>query len=485
MEGSNLSQGTSQKLQEDPEQKQKSNFKMPHIYVILFIFSAIAAVATYFVPAGEYERIPGPEGRTTIDANSYTTIEQSPVGLIDFLTVIPRGLIDAGEVVFFTFIIGGMFMVLRKTGIIEIAVDNLSRKFANKSLLLIPILTTLFAAVATLIGTPELCLVYIPVILPLLIALGYDSIVAAAIALCGTVVGFTAGVLNPINTGLAQQISGLPVFSGLGLRLIIFIVAVGMSVLFIMRYANKVKKNPLNSYVFEDDREKRELYQHAEKVEKRTATTRQKYASITTLIFFGILVYGVIGHGWFMLEMSGLFIFMGIVVGLIAGLTTTQICEGFNQGFRDVLVGAIIVGVARAVAVVLEDGQIMDTIVHSLGSVVSGFPAVLGAVGMYVIQLLLNFIIPSGSGQALVTMPIMAPLSDIIGVTRQTAVLAFQLGDGFAHILYPTSGYFMAALVIAGVPYQKWIKFFMPLFILLTALSIVMLIIAQTIQWNG
>ncbi|WP_053365803.1 YfcC family protein [Bacillus sp. FJAT-27245] len=463
----------------------KKGFQLPHIYVILFLFSAIAAVATYFVPAGTFERIPGPEGRTTIDPSSYTQVESTPVGLIDFLTVIPRGLIDAGEVVFFTFIIGGMFMVLRRTGIIEIAVDNLSRKFANKSVLLIPILTTVFAVVATLIGTPELSLVYIPVILPLMIALGYDSMVAAAIALFGTVIGFTAGVLNPINTGLAQKISGLPVFSGVGFRLIIFVLAVTMAVLFLMRYANKVKKDPINSFVYEDDREKREMYQKVGNVEKIKATARQKYAALATLVFFGILVYGVIGHGWFMVEMSGLFIIMGIVVGLIAGLTTLQICEGFNQGFRDVLVGAIIVGVARAVAVVLEDGQIMDTIVHSLGSFVGDLPPVFSAVGMYIVQLLINFIIPSGSGQALVTMPIMAPLADMVGVTRQTAVLAFQLGDGFAHILYPTSGYFMAALVIAGVPYQKWFKFFIPLFGQFVALSIIMLIIAQSIQWTG
>ncbi|WP_254660867.1 YfcC family protein [Bacillus sp. FJAT-27225] len=467
------------------EQLKKKGFELPHIYVILFLFSAIAAVATYFVPAGTFERIPGPEGRTTIDPNSYTQVESTPVGLSDFLTVIPRGLIDAGEVVFFTFIIGGMFMVLRRTGIIEIAVDNLSRKFANNSVLLIPILTTVFAIVATLIGTPELSLVYIPVILPLMIALGYDSMVAAAIALFGTVIGFTAGVLNPINTGLAQKISGLPVFSGMGLRLILFVIAVTMGVLFLMRYANKVKNDPKNSLVYEDDREKREMYQKVGNVEKINATPRQKYAALATLVFFGILVYGVIGHGWFMVEMSGLFVVMGIVVGLIAGLTTMQICEGFNQGFRDVLVGAIIVGVARAVAVVLEDGQIMDTIVHTLGSLVGDLPAVFSAVGMYVVQLMINFIIPSGSGQALVTMPIMAPLADMVGVTRQTAVLAFQLGDGFAHILYPTSGYFMAALVIAGVPYQKWFKFYMPLFGQFVTFSIILLIIAQSIQWTG
>ncbi|MTW87459.1 YfcC family protein [Virgibacillus dakarensis] len=467
-------------MQEKKVKKRK--FQMPHIYVILFLLSAAAAVATYIIPAGEYERVPGPEGRITIDANSYTEIEQTPVGIVDFLTVIPRGLIDAGEVVFFTFIIGGMFMVLRRTGIIEITVDKLARKFANKSIMLIPIMTVVFAAVATVIGTPELCLVYIPVIMPLMIALGYDSIVAAAIALCGTVIGFAAGVLNPVNTGLAQKISGIPVFSGIGFRLIIFTVAVTAAVLYIMRYAKKIQKNPLHSFVYEDDQTKRKLYQHKDQIEEKQMTTRQKYASVAALIFFGILVYGVIGQGWFMVEMSGLFIFMGAVVGLIAGLTLTQICEGFNQGFRDVLVGAIIVGIARAV--VMEDGHIMDTIVHSLGAAVNELPPVFGAVGMYVVQLVINFFIPSGSGQALVTMPIMAPLSDIIGVTRQTAVLAFQLGDGFAHILYPTSGYFMAALSIAGVAYQKWIRFFFPLFFVFALISLVSLIIAQIIQWS-
>lgn len=466
-------------------EKNKKKFELPHIYVILFVFSTLAAIATYFIPAGEYDRVPGPEGRVTIDANSFTKIEQTPVNIGDFLTIIPRGLIDAGEVVFFTFIIGGMFMVLRHTGIIEIAVDKLARKFAQKSIVLIPTLTVVFAIIATLIGTPELSLVYIPVILPLMIALGYDSIVAAAIALVGTVVGFTAGVLNPVNTGLAQKIAGVPVFSGIGFRLIIFIISVTIGVIFIMHYARKVKKDPLKSYVYEDDDEKRKMYLDSKEEDKEITkmTARQKCGSLAILVFFGILVYGVLVHGWFMVEMAGLFIFMGIIVGLISGLSPTEISEGFTQGFRDVLMGAIIVGLARSVAVVMEDGHIMDTIVHSLGSLVGEFPAVLGAVGMYFVQLIINFIIPSGSGQALVTMPIMAPLADLLGVTRQTAVLAFQLGDGFAHIIFPTSGYFMAALAIAGVAWQKWIRFFLPLFLVWVGTAVVYLIVAQLINW--
>lgn len=464
--------------------KSKKKFKMPHIYVILFVFGVIATIATYIVPSGEFKRIKGPEGREMVDADSFHYITSAPVGIVDFISIIPRGLIEAGEIVFFTLIIGGMFMVLRRTGIIEIAVDNLARRFIYKSIFIIPVLTTVFAIVATLIGTAELSLVYIPVIIPLIIALGYDSITATAIALCGTVVGFTVGVLNPINTGLAQKLSGIPVFSGISLRIILFIVVLAVTIVFIMRYAKKVQKQPTLSSVYEDDSEKRELYQHITEHAPTTATTRQKWVIAVIFAFFIILVYGVTTQGWFMVEMAGLFIFMAVIVGFVSGLSMQTICEAFNDGFKDVLMGAIIVGLARSIAVVLEDGKIMDTIVHGLGSVIDGTTPTIAVIGMYAVQMLINFIISSGSGQALVTMPIMAPLADMLGITRQTAVLAFQLGDGFTHIFYPTSGYFMAALAIGGVSYTKWIRFFFPLFIIWVVISIITLIIAQLSGWS-
>lgn len=464
--------------------KSKKKFKMPHIYVILFVFGVIATIATYIVPSGEFKRIKGPEGREMVDADSFHYITSAPVGIVDFISIIPRGLIEAGEIVFFTLIIGGMFMVLRRTGIIEIAVDNLARRFIYKSIFIIPVLTTVFAIVATLIGTAELSLVYIPVIIPLIIVLGYDSITATAIALCGTVVGFTVGVLNPINTGLAQKLSGIPVFSGISLRIILFIVVLAVTIVFIMRYAKKVQKQPTLSSVYEDDSEKRELYQHITEHAPTTATTRQKWGIAVIFAFFIILVYGVTTQGWFMVEMASLFIFMGVIVGFVSGLSMQTICEAFNDGFKDVLMGAIIVGLARSIAVVLEDGKIMDTIVHGLGSVIDGTTPTIAVIGMYAVQMLINFIISSGSGQALVTMPIMAPLADMLGITRQTAVLAFQLGDGFTHIFYPTSGYFMAALAIGGVSYTKWIRFFFPLFIIWVVISIITLIIAQLSGWS-
>lgn len=469
----------------DTAAPRKRGFQVPHIYIVLLGFIALASIATYFVPAGMYERVEGPNGRTTIDPDSFQFVDSNPTTLAEFMTAIPRGLMGAGEVVIFTLMIGGLFMLLRATGIIEIAVDKLSRRFASQSLVMIALLMVVFSAIATLIGTQELSLVYVPVILPLLIALRYDSVVAAAVALCATTAGFASGVLNPINTGLGQQLSELPLYSGAGLRVAVLAATVTAAIFFVVRYARKVRANPELSLLADDEAEarKRDEYRNAVREGTLKATRRQTLASLATVAFLALLVYGVLNQGWFMLEMAGLFILMGVVVGLIAGLSGTAICEAFNTGFREVLVGALIAGVARGVAVVLEGGQILDTIVHGLGNLVGGLPGALAAVGMFAAQLVFNFIVPSGSGQALVTMPIMAPLSDVLGVTRQTAVLAFQLGDGFGNILFPTSGYFMATLAIAGVPWQKWVRFFFPLFCTWVAIALLFLVFAQVTQW--
>lgn len=461
--------------------------RMPHIYVILFIFTAIAALATHFIPAGLYDRVTLANGRSAIDPDSYRQVAATPVGLEDFMMAVPRGLADASVVVFFTFIIGGMFMVIRRTGIIDVAVDKLTRRFATRSILILPVLMVTFAVVATLIGTQELALVYVPVILPLMIALRFDSITAAGVALLATTAGFTSGVLNPINTGLGQTIAELPLYSGAGLRSLLFIALLAAAILYITRYAIRVRNNPELSLMVGDAKEieKRAVYQHDLSSAAMRFNRRQIWAGLTALGFFAVMVWGVLTRGWFMMEMAGLFVLMGISVGIIAGLSTAKICDAFNEGFRDVLVGAMIVGLARAVAVMLEQGQIMDTLVNGLGGLVGSFPDTLSAVGMFITQLGFNFVIPSGSGQALVTMPVMAPLSDIIGVTRQNAVLAYQLGDGLSNILYPTSGYFMATLALAGVGWDRWIRFFLPLFGIWVGIAIAFLVFAQVTNWIG
>ncbi|WP_198590254.1 YfcC family protein [Paracoccus zhejiangensis] len=480
-----MSEGVTDRSEDETETP--GRFRMPDIYVILFVFTAIAALLTHIIPAGQYDRVTLPNGRIAVDPDTFRYIDPTPVGIEQFMKAVPLGLIDAAQVVFFTLIIGGMFMVIRFTGIIDVAVDKLTRRFAGRSVMLIPVLMVTFATIATLIGTQELALVYVPVILPLMIALRFDSVVAAGTALLATTAGFASGVLNPINTGLGQTIAELPLYSGFGLRVLLFIALVGAAVLYLMRYALKVRANPGQSLMAGNalEQEKRKIYVHDLDTPPMRFTTRQAWGGIAVLGFFAVMVWGVLTRGWFMTEMAGLFVIMGISVGLIAGLSSGKICEAFNQGFRDVMVGAMIVGLARAVAVMLEQGQVMDTLVHGLGDLVGGLPATFSALGMFAAQLGFNFVIPSGSGQALVTMPIMAPLSDLIGVTRQSAVLAYQLGDGLSNILYPTSGYFMATLALAGVSWDRWVRFFLPLFGIWVGISALFLIYAQATGWIG
>jgi uncharacterized ion transporter superfamily protein YfcC len=460
--------------------------QMPDVYIVLGIIILLAAAATWFVPAGTFDRVPGPDGRESIDPDSYTRVPQTPVGLLGLMTAIPTGIVEAVEVVVFTLMIGGTFMVLRRTGIIEVGIDNLAHRFAKRGILAIPALMLLFALIATVIGTQELALVYVPILIPLMIALGFDSVTAAGVALLGTTAGFCTGILNPINTGLGQKIAGIELYSGKGLRTIAFVLITGFAIVMVTRYARRVAKDPARSLLADDPRElsKRETFAREQVVAPTTLDTRQRLATGALLVFLAVLVWGVLDQGWFMVEMSGLFIVLGIVVGVIAGLSLGTVCEAFNVGFREVLVGAIIAGVARAVAVVLEEGQIIDTIVHALGNAVGDLPGVLAAAGMFFVQFVLSFIVSSGSGQALVTMPIMAPLADVLDITRQTAVLAYQLADGTGNVLFPTSGYFMAVLALAGVPWQKWLAFYLPIYAGWVAISLGLLTVAQIIGWS-
>jgi len=250
-----------------------------------------------------------------------------------------------------------------------------------------------------------------------------------------------------------------------------------------MRYAAKVKKDPTSSCMYEADLELRKELE-AQSAQEYVLTTRQKLAGVVALIMFCIMVYGVFSKGWDMPEIGGIFMGMAIVSGLISGMSLDEICETFLEGCQQVLLGALIVGISRGVAVVMNDAMITDTIIHAMAGVLQNLPGAVTSVGMLIVQTIMNFFIPSGSGQTVVTMPIMAPLADLVGVTRQTAVLALQYGDGFSNIFYPVSGYFMATLALGHVPYEKWMKKMLPLFGIWTAVAAVFMVIAQMIQWG-
>ncbi|GLO61108.1 C4-dicarboxylate ABC transporter [Vibrio sp. MACH09] len=470
-------------IDNEPTKNETKEFQIPHTFILLLIVGAIVAVLTHFIPAGEFVRIAAPGGRMMVDPSSYQIIESTPVGFMQFMVSIPKGFVEAGWIVALTFCVGGGFAVLRKTGVIEVSVNRVAARFSERGIIIVPILMFTFSMIDTFIGMPELCMVYVPIILPLMLALGYDSITACAIALAGSAAGFTAALTNPFTVAIAQKIAGLPLYSGAMFRAGFLVALVTIGAVYVARYAKKIKNNPEASDMYEEDLKNKEILLSGNTFQT-TMTKRQSYAGIAGIMLFFVLIGGVFTQGWDMPEIGAMFILIGVVSGVISGLSGNDICEGFVEGCRDVLVGALIIGVARSITVIMADAQIIDTIVNTLGNMLGGLPEQITALGMLAVQSFMNFLIPSGSAKTLITMPIMAPLADIIGITRQTAILALQIGDGLSNILWPTSGYFMATLAVAKVPWIKWTKFYLPLFLIWTTVGAGALILAYMINWQ-
>ena len=464
--------------------KSKRKFRMPHIFIILYAIILVIAVASYFIPAGQYARVADEAtGRQIIDPSSFEIIESHPTSIMGFFEAFPKGFVEAGYVVVLTFCVCGGFYVVNKSGVIGGLIQWIARRMKDKGIIIIPILMIIFAVIDCFIGMAELCMVYVPIILPLMLALGFDSMTACATALCGSAIGFTSALANPFTTIIGQKIAGLPLLSGWQFRLISLVIVGAIGIAYVMRYAARVKADPKSSIMYENDLALRQELAGNISQEYRL-NTRQKIAGLAALVLFVIMIIGVFRWGWDMPEIGGIFIAMGIVSGLISGMSGNEICNTFLEGCQQVLLGALIVGLSRGVSVIMSEAMITDTIIHALASLLQRLPSSITAVGMVIVQTILNFLIPSGSGQAVVTMPIMAPLADLVGVTRQTAVLALQYGDGFSNIFYPVSGYFMATLALGHVPYEKWMKKMLPLFGIWTIVACVFMVIAQMIQWG-
>ena len=460
--------------------KKRKKLKVPHIFVILFLMIALASLVSYIIPAGQFERVANDSGAEVIQPGTFEYIEASPVTFFEFMFAIPDGFIQTAEIIFGIIMIGGMFAVIERTGVISLAVNKLASKFSDKGLWIIPTLMIPFALFTTFTGQVEMSLVYLPAILPLVLKLGFDRITATAIVLVATISGFSLALAIPANLGVAQEIAELPLYSGMWYRIILLAIVLTVGMAYVWRYAKKVQRNPELSIMFDEKDEEPEV----DDIPDQKATKRQLWTAVTLLVGFGVLLFGLLNYGWYFRELTGLYALIGIAAGLVAGLSSSEIADAFNEGFKKILLGAIVVGIARGIAVVLDAGDIMDTIIYALGEFVGIMPDSLTAVFMLIVQAALNFLIPSGSGQAMVTMPIMSGLSDISGVTRQTAVLAFLMGDGFTNIFYPTSGYFMATLAVGGVRWEKWLKFIFPLLIVWYLIAVAALVIAQFIDYG-
>lgn len=459
--------------------KKKFKLTMPHTFVLLFCIAIFAGLLTYVIPAGSYDRVDF-NGREIVDATTFHSVDPSPTTLFQVLKAFPKGLEQAAAIVFFIFIVGGSFFVVQKSGAIDAGIAAAVRKTSKRGILIIPLLSIIFAFGGGVYGMAEECLPFIPALVILCVSLGYDSITGAAIALVATCAGFSGAFLNPFTVGVAQGIAELPLFSGLGYRLIVFGVMVTITIVFLLMYCNKIKKNPEKSPVYEIDKA-RDIKIDINNTEFNGT---HKLILITVLVTFGLLVFGVLKYKWYIQEISGLFFGMAIVVGIISRRGLNQLAEDFLEGCAMLAYGALIVGLARGILVIFTDANVIDTIIHAMANTIQGLPTVVSSLGIYVVQIIISTFVPSGSGMAALTMPILAPLGDIVGVTRQTTVLAFQFADGFTNVLTPLSGYFMAGLALAGIPYQKWIKWIFPLAIIWWVAGAIFVVIAHLINYG-
>ena len=459
--------------------KEPKVIKSINVFILLFCVLVVAAVLSYILPAGEYQR-ELVNGRDVVVPNTYKLVSSSPVGFFGVFASIHQGLVDAGPIIFYVLIIGGMFEVMNTTGTIHAMLSTLSKKLANRGLVFIAILMFIFSVGGSLIGMAEENLIYIPLMIPIALSLGYDVITGAAIVLMGAGVGFTTAVMNPFTVGIAQNIAKLPMFSGIGVRLVLYIIMYVTAVAFVYRYAEKVKKDPSLGY-FGDGKYALDINANAPEVKLER---KHKFVLFAFVCNFSVLTFGVMKLGWGMQEMSALFVILSILIAVIARLSADQYVDAFMKGAAGILVGALVIGMARAIVVVLTNGKLIDTILFNASGVLQYLPVSLSAAGMFVIQALIHFIVPSGSGQAALTMPIMVPLADLLNVTRQTSVLVFSLADGIGNTIFPTSGYFMAGLAIAGVPWQKWAKVMIKLVVLQYIIAIIAVVLANMFHYG-
>ena len=457
--------------------KKKKELKALNPMLFLVAIMLIVTVASYIVPVGSYDHVMV-DGQEIVDPESYHSVERSPITPFNLLVSVTLGMQRGSAIIFFLLIIGAMFAILDGTGAINAGMTNIVRAMKGKEFLMIPVCMIVFGMGSAFCANFEEFLAFVPLVLACCLTMGFDSLTAVGIIFCAAAAGYGGAITNAFTTGIAQSIAGLPMFSGMGLRIAVFVVLLTVSIIYVTWHALRVKKNPQLSSTYEMDLVTAKNV--ALNVDNSVPlTTRQK---IVLVIFVGgiaFTVYGIIVKGYYIDELAGIFLAIGIIGGLVGGLRPGEICEHFEKGCVNMLFPCLMVGLANSVIILLEQSNMMDSIIHLLASALNGLSPMLTAFGMFITTDLFNVLIPSGSGKAAIVMPIMVPLADMMDITRQTSVLAFQLGDAFTNVMAPTGGEILAALAMCGgVSFKKWMKYLLPLFIAWWIVAFIFLAIA-------
>ncbi len=438
--------------------------KIPHTFTIVFALIVFAAVLTWFIPAGEFLR-ENVDGREVVVNGSFHYVDRAPQTWQIFSALF-NGFVDKADIIIFILMVGGAFWILNNSHAIDVGVKSFLRRIRRLSRfkliqklgvenIIITLVMIMFSLFGAIFGMSEETIAFVVVFIPLAIQMGYDSIVGVCMCYVAAHVGFAGAMLNPFTIGIAQGIADLPLFSGLEYRVFCWVVLTVVGIAFVLWYAHRVKVKPERSPVHKLDDYWR---QRVESTQQSSLTIRQGIILVILLLTIVALVVGVLEFGWYIAEISALFLAMGIFSGIVDKQGADDIAKLFLAGCKDILSAALVVGLASGIIFILKDGHIIDTILYGLTRSLSQLGEVASLGVMYVFQTLLNIVMPSGSAKAALTMPIMAQFADLMDISRQTTVLAFQFGDGFTNMLTPTSGVLIGVLGIARIPYGTWLK---------------------------
>lgn len=450
-------------------------FRMPHTLTLLFFLMIGALVATWIIPQGHFdtEII---EGREVVIPGTYQISDDAELlSPISLFTAIPRAFAAAQDIIFFLFIIGGTLAIIRRTGTIDALLGKMLDVLQGRPGTLIYVTIAVFALTSSAIGASAEYIPFVLILVALCRTMNLDTLTAVGIIVAGYGIGYGAAAFNQYTVVVAQDVAGVPTYSGWPVRMAILIPFTLIGAHHVHSYAKKVQLNPLAS-----------LMKGVELPARVTENVSKDYPALTIshlmvivsfMLALGTAVWGIATRGWYLTELGAAFAILAVVVAIIGRVGPSETASEFVNGARDLTETALLVGIARGIALIMEDGQILHTIVNALSVPLQSVGPELSAVGMVVVQMIINFFVPSGSGQAFVTMPLMAPLSDILGLSRQIAVQAFIFGDGFTNMIVPTNAVLMGILGMAGVPYDRWFRFAIPLILKLFAAAAVCMVI--------
>ena len=467
-------------------------FKVPHVYAIIFALMVIFAVLTWIVPSGSYQR-QEVNGREVTVAGTYEQSEKTYIdeetgdevdlrqGVFDVLQAPTRGIQEAIEVVAFILIVGGSFQVITKTGAITSGMGRVVRRFKNKDILIIPIAMVLFALGGTSFGMAEETLPFFAIFMPIMMAMGFDSMTAFMVVFVGARTGYIASTINPFNVLIAQGILGIQGNPQLWLRMIAWVVLTAVAITWVVLYARRVKKNPESSITFEDDIAKKVEFAADESALDAEFTGRQKGVLAVFIAGMCLIIWGLVTQGWYMNEISAVFLAMGLLAGVIAGFSQDVIAQEFVAGIADFAFSALVVGLARGILVIASDGMIIDTILNALATGLGGIPAVLFTTLLYAVENLLAILVPSSSGLAALTAPIFGPLTELMGLNPEAAVWALSMGSATMSLICPTSAILVAGLGVCKIKLGQWWKTVWKFFLVVSLINIVFVAISGLI----